>query len=159
MLNSEIARIFRRLADLLELRGENPFKIRSYRTAADTIEDTAEPLAGLLEKGDVGALRELPGIGEAISKKIADLLRTGSFKLWDEVRRELPESVLDLLEVDGIGLKTLHVLYHQFHLTNLQDFARFVEGGGLDSVPGMGEKLQQRIRASLREIHHERQGL
>ena len=156
MTNLEIARIFRRLADLLELRGENPFKVRSCRTAAETIEDTLTPLAELLEQGGVGALRELPGIGEAISKKISDLLLTGSFKLWDEVRREVPESVLDLLEVDGIGLKTLHILYHQFHLTNLPDFISFVEGGGLDSVPGMGEKLQQRIRGSLREMGRER---
>jgi len=156
MTNSEIARIFRRLADLLELRGENPFKVRSYRTAAETIEDTLTPLSELLEQGGVGALRELPGIGEAISKKISDLLLNGSFKLWDEVRREVPESVLDLLEVDGIGLKTLHILYHQFHLTNLPDFISFVEGGGLDSVPGMGEKLQQRIRGSLREMRQQR---
>lgn len=153
MENSEIARTFRRLADLLELRGENHFKVRSYRTAADTIEDVSEPLAEMLEKGGPAALRELPGIGEAISRKIADLVATGSFKLWDEVRREIPESVLDLLEVDGIGLKTLQVLYHQFQLTNLSDFARFVDGGGLDSVPGMGEKLRQRIGASLRDMH------
>ncbi|MGE0102109.1 MAG: helix-hairpin-helix domain-containing protein [Blastocatellales bacterium] len=153
MTNPEIARIFRRLADLLELRGENHFKVRSYRTAADTIEDVSEPLIEMLEKGGAAALRALPGIGEAISRKIADLVATGSFKLWDEVRREIPESVLDLLEVDGIGLKTLQVLYRQFHLTTLDDFARFVDGGGLDSVPGMGEKLQQRIRSSLRDMH------
>ncbi|MBK9314226.1 MAG: hypothetical protein IPM55_08275 [Acidobacteria bacterium] len=153
MTNPEIAEIFRRLADLLELRGENPFKVRSYRTAAETIEDAVVPLAELLEREGLEGLRALPGIGEAISKKISDLLRTGSFKLWDEVRREIPEMVLDLLRVDGIGLKTLQILFHQFHLTNLPDFARFVEGGGLDSVSGMGEKLQQRIRRSLREMH------
>ncbi len=153
MTNPEIAEIFRRLADLLELRGENPFKVRSYRTAAETIEDAVVPLAELLEREGLEGLRALPGIGEAISKKISDLLQTGSFKLWDEVRREIPETVLDLLRVDGIGLKTLQILFSQFHLTNLPDFARFVEGGGLDSVPGMGEKLQQRIRRSLREIH------
>lgn len=153
MTNSDIARTFRRLADLLELRGENHFKVRSYRTAADTIEDVSEPLVEMLGKGGLEALRELPGIGEAISRKIADLVATGSFKLWDEVRREIPESVLDLLEVDGIGLKTLQLLYRQFHLTTLDDFARFVDGGGLDSVPGMGEKLRQRIRSSLRGMN------
>ncbi len=153
MTNPEIAEIFRHLADLLELRGENPFKVRSYRTAAETIEDAVVPLAELLEREGLEGLRALPGIGEAISKKISDLLQTGSFKLWDEVRREIPETVLDLLRVDGVGFKTLQILYHQFHLTNLPDFIRFVEGGGLDSVPGMGEKLQQRIRRSLREMH------
>ncbi len=149
MTNQEIAHVFRRLANLLELRGENFFKVRSYQSAADTIEDWPQPLAELVAEQGVAGLRELPGIGEAISKKISDLLTTGSFKLWDEVRAEIPESTLDLLQVDGIGIKMLKVLYGQFCLTNLDDFAKFVVGGGLDSVPGLGEKLQTRIRASL----------
>lgn len=149
MTNEQIANVFRRLAGLLELRGENFFKVRSYQSAADTIEDWPQPLAELFAEQSSEALRELPGIGEAISKKIGDLLTTGSFKLYDEVRAEIPESTLDLLEVDGIGIKTLKVLYHQFCLTNLDDFAKFVAGGGLDSVPGLGEKLQARIRSSL----------
>jgi DNA polymerase (family 10) len=149
MTNEQIANVFRRLASLLELRGENFFKVRSYQSAADTIEDWPQPLAELFAEQSSVALRELPGIGEAISKKIGDLLTTGSFKLYDEVRAEIPESTLDLLEVDGIGIKTLKVLYHQFCLTNLDDFAKFVAGGGLDSVPGLGEKLQARIRSSL----------
>lgn len=149
MTNEQIANVFRRLASLLELRGEIFFKVRSYQSSADTIENWPQPLAELFAEQSSEALRELPGIGEAISKKIGDLLTTGSFKLYDEVRAEIPESTLDLLEVDGIGIKTLKVLYHQFCLTNLDDFAKFVAGGGLDSVPGLGEKLQARIRSSL----------
>ncbi|MDX2042063.1 MAG: helix-hairpin-helix domain-containing protein [Acidobacteriota bacterium] len=149
MTNQQIAEVFRRLASLLELRGENFFKVRSYQSAADTIEDWPQPLAELIAEQGAAALRELPGIGEAISKKIGDLLTTGSFKLWDEVRAEIPESTLDLLQVDGVGIKTLKVLYRQFCLTNLDDFAKFVAGGGLDSVPGLGEKLQSRIRISI----------
>lgn len=152
MTNQQIAEVFRRLASLLELRGENFFKVRSYQSAADTIEDWPQPLAELVaEKGTAG-LRELPGIGEAISKKIVDLLSTGSFKLWDEVRAEIPESTLDLLQVDGVGIKTLKIFYHQFCLTNLDDFAKFVAGGGLNSVEGLGEKLQARIRSSIAQL-------
>ena len=155
MTNAEIANVFRRLADLLELRGDNEFKLRSYRNAAELVADLATPLAELYAAGGVARLRELPGIGEAISKKIVDLLTTGTFKTYEEVKREIPESVLDLLRVDGVGIKTLQIFYHQFHLTNLEDFAKFVAGGGLDSVPRLGEKTQQRIRESLQTLGKE----
>lgn len=152
MTNPEIANVFRRLANLLELAEENFFKVRSYQTAADTIEDWPQPLAEIVAAQGAAGLRELPGIGEAISKKIFDLLATGSFKAYDEIRARIPESTLDLLKVDGVGIKTLKIFYHQFCLTNLEDFAKFVAGGGLNSVPGLGEKLQARIRASLANL-------
>jgi DNA polymerase (family 10) len=152
MTNQEIADVFHRLANLMELRQDDPFRIRSYRTAAETIEDWPKPLAEVAADGDGAALRELPGIGAAISQKILDLLATGSFKTYQEITAEIPDTVLDLLKVDGIGMKMLHTLYHQFQLTNLDDFARFVAGGGLHSVPGIGEKGQARIRESLRQL-------
>lgn len=152
MTNAEIANVFRRLADLLELRGDNPFKLRSYRNAAELIEDYPAPLAELVAAGGAERLRELPGIGEAISKKIVELLATGTFKTYAEVTQEIPETVLDLLQVEGVGMKTLQILYQQFQLTKLEDFAKFVAGGGLDSVPRLGEKTQERIRASLKTL-------
>ncbi len=154
MTNQEIAAVFRRLADLMELRDDNPFKIRSYRTAAETIDDTALPLSEMAATGGPSRLRELPGVGEAISGKIIELLETGTFKLYEELKQEIPETVLDLLEVDGIGIKTLLVLYRQFHITNLEDFSRFIDGGGLNSVQRLSEKSQARIRASLAELRH-----
>jgi DNA polymerase (family X) len=155
MTNPQIADVFRRLANLMELRGDNPFKLRAYRTAADVIEDTQTPLVELLAAGGVSRLRELPGIGEAISKKIADLLASGTFKAYEEVKSEIPETVLDLLQVEGLGMKTLQILFHQFHLSNLNDFAKFVAGGGLDSVPLMGEKGQKRVQESLRDLGYQ----
>jgi DNA polymerase (family 10) len=152
MTNREIADVFRRLADLLELRDENPFKVRSYRMAAETIEDTSTLLLELIASGGEARLRELPGIGEAISKKIVELLDTGTFRLYEEVKADIPETVLDLLKVEGIGSKTLQILYRQFHITSLEDFAKFVEGGGLNSVPRLSEKAKLRIRASLKQL-------
>ncbi|MCI0336703.1 MAG: hypothetical protein L0226_03930 [Acidobacteria bacterium] len=152
MTNQEIAGVFRRLANLLEVLDENPFKIRSYRTAADTIEDATTPLVEIVAAGGAEKLRELPGIGEAISKKIVELIETGTFKLYQEVTEEIPETVLDLLRVEGIGIKTLQILYHQFKITSLKDFARFVEGGGLNSLPRLSVNTQARMRASLREL-------
>lgn len=152
MTNQEIASVFRRLADLMELGEGNPFKLRAYRAAAETIEDTTTPLAEMVEAGGVARLRELPGVGEAISKKIVELLETGTFKAYEEIKAEIPETVLDLLKVEGVGMKTLQILYDQFHITNLDDFARFVAGGGLMSVPRMNEKIQARIRAALEQL-------
>src|SRR5262249_30976762 len=146
------ADVFRRLAVLMELGEDNPFKIRAYRTAAETIEDTTTPLAEMIEAGGVSRLRELPGVGEAISKKIVELLETGTFKAYEEIKAEIPESVLDLLKVEGVGLKTLQIFYSQFQITNLEDFAKFVAGGGLGSVPRLGERAQERIRASLKAL-------
>src|SRR5262249_4252840 len=119
MTNQEIASVFRRLADLMELGEDNSFKIRAYRAAADTIEDTTTPLAEMVEAGGVARLRELPGVGEAISKKIVELLETGTFKAYEEIKARIPETVLDLLKVEGIGMKTLQLLYQQFQITNL----------------------------------------
>lgn len=152
MTNHEIANVFRRLADLMELGEENPFKIRSYRTAAETIEDWPQPLAEIVANGGPEALRELPGVGQAISKKIVDLLSTGTFNAYEKAKAKIPETVLDILKVDGIGIKTLQLLHQQFQLTNLDDFAKFVAGGGLDSVSHMGEKTQVRICESLKEL-------
>jgi DNA polymerase (family 10) len=150
--NQEIADVFRRLANLMELGDENPFKIRAYRSAADTIEDTTTPLAEMVEAGGVSRLRELPGVGEAISKKIVELIETGTFKAYEEIKAKIPETTLDLLKVDGVGIKTLQILHRQFQLTNLDDFAKFVAGGGLNSVPNLGEKTSARIRASIARL-------
>lgn len=152
MTNQQIADVFRRLANLMELRGDDPFRIRSYRMAAETIEDWPRPLSEIAAEGDGVALRELPGVGAAISQKILDLLSTGTFKTYEEITAEIPATTLDLLKVDGVGMKLLQTLHEQFHLTTLEDFAKFVAGGGLNSVAGIGEKTQARIRESLRHL-------
>jgi DNA polymerase (family 10) len=156
MTNQEIADVFRRLADLMELGEDNPFKIRAYRAAAETIEDTTTPLSVMVSEGGVARLMELPGVGAAISGKIVELLETGTFKTYEEIKAKIPETTLDLLSVEGVGLKTLQMLYQRFQITNLHDFAKFVEGGGLSSVPRLGEKTQDRIRSSLKELLNRR---
>jgi DNA polymerase (family 10) len=152
MNNREIAAIFYRIADLMEFRDDNPFKIRSYRAAAETIEATATPLAEMVAAGGAASLRQLPGVGEAISKKIVEILETGSCQFYEELKAEIPLTVLDLLKIEGIGMKTAQILYRQFSITNLDDFEKFVEGDGLQSVPRLGQKTQQRIRASLERL-------
>jgi DNA polymerase (family 10) len=106
----------------------------------------------MVSAGAAACLRELPGVGEAISRKIVELLETSSFKAYEEIKAKIPETTLDLLKVEGVGWKHLQFLYQRFRITNLDDFAKFAKGGGLASVPHLGEKTQDRIRASLREL-------
>lgn len=91
MDNHEIAAVFRRLADLMELGEENPFKIRAYRAAADTIEDTTTPLAEMIEAGGVARLRELPGVGEAISKRSLTCSRPARSRLTKKSKPGFPK--------------------------------------------------------------------
>jgi DNA polymerase (family 10) len=125
---------------------------RVNSTAAETVEDTTTPLAEMVLEGGVARLRELPGVGEAISRKIVEFLETGAFKAYEEIKAKIPETTLDLLRVEGIGLKTLQILYQRFQITNLDDFAKFVEGGRLSSLSHLGEKTQDRIHVSLKEL-------
>lgn len=149
MTNEEVAAIFRRLADLMELRDDNPFRLRAYRNAAEVLEDLNTPLAEIVEVSGAAALRDLPGIGSAISGKIIEIIETGTCRAYEEIKREIPESVLDLLRVEGIGMKTAQILFRQFKITSLDDLAKFVRGGGLQSVPHLGDKAQSRIAASV----------
>lgn len=149
MSNEEVAAVFRRLADLMELCDDNPFKLRAFRNAAEVLEDLNTPLAEIVAVSGAAALRELPGIGAAISGKIIEILETGTCRAYEEIKREIPESVLDLLRVEGVGIRTAQLLYRQFKITTLDELAKFARGGGLQSVPRLGDKAQSRIAASV----------
>ena len=137
---------------LLEIRGDDRFRVRSYRNAAETIEVWPTELRRIAGEEGVRGLQAIPGIGKAISGKILELLERGTFEAWEKLTAETPESVLDLLSVEGIGLKTAATLHQQFKISSLEDLRRFVEGGGLELVDGIGEKTAERIMASLRRL-------
>ena len=103
MTNIEIAKIFHELADLLELKGENQFKVRAYREASRTFKQLPREVADMLRDGE--NVEEIPGIGEAIAKKITEMVDTGRLRLHDELRAEFPEGILDMLSIPGIGPK------------------------------------------------------
>jgi DNA polymerase (family 10) len=152
MDNEEIARRFERLALLMSLRGDDPFRVRSYRNAAEVIETWPTPLARIAREEGVKGLQTLPGVGKAISGKIVELLETGTFEAWEKLTMETPETVLDLLEVEGVGLRTAAVLHRQFKISSLADLRQFVEGGGLELVDGVGERSAERIARSVRRL-------
>jgi DNA polymerase (family 10) len=152
MRNEEIARRFERLALLMEIRGEDRFRVRSYRNAAEVIETWPGPLEKIARAEGAKGLQALPGVGKAISGKVVELLERGTFEAWERLTAETPETVLDLLEVEGVGLKTAASLYQQFKVSSLEDLRQFVEGGGLDLVDGVGEKSAERITRSVRAL-------
>lgn len=149
MTNEEIARRFERLATLMALRGDDQFRIRSYRNAAEVIETWPTPLERVAREEGAKGLQELPGVGKAISAKIVELVERGTFEAWEKLTAETPETALDLLDVEGVGMKTAQTLHQQFKISSLEDLRKFVEGGGLDLVDGVGEKSAERIRRSV----------
>ncbi|HEY6187483.1 MAG TPA: helix-hairpin-helix domain-containing protein [Pyrinomonadaceae bacterium] len=152
MDNEAIAERFNRLANLMEIRGDDRFRIRSYRNAAEVIETWPTPLKLIAAEDGAKGLQAIPGVGKAISGKIIELLEKQTFEAWEKLVSETPETVLDLLRVSGIGLKTAGSLHQQFKISSLDDLKKFVAGGGLEMVDGIGEKSAERIRESLARL-------
>lgn len=151
MTNQEIARSFYRLAALMELRGDDPFRLRSYRNAAEAIEVWPTPMQEIAKDDGLEGLLGIPGVGKAIAGKILDLLNRGSFDAWERVIAETPETLLDLLELPGIGPKTAALLHKKFSVSSLPELKAFVAAGGLDQVEGIGPKTAEKIKESLQE--------
>jgi DNA polymerase (family X) len=153
--NREVASVLERIADLLEFKDENPFKLRSYRVAAETIAELQQPIVEIASRG-AASLQELPGIGKSLSTQILEIIQTGTSSFFEALKEEIPETVLELRRVSGIGLKTSQALYRDFGIKSLDELKAFVDGGGLESVHGLGDKISERIRASLARLESER---
>lgn len=149
MDNEAIARRFYRLAALMEIRGDDPFRLRSYRNAAEAIEVWPTPLQEIAEKDGMAGLLEIPGVGKAIASKVIDLLAKGTFDAWERLIAETPESVLDLTELPGIGPKTAAVLHERFKVSSLPELKTFVAAGGLELVDGIGARTAEKIKEAL----------
>ena len=149
MDNEEIARRFNRMASLMEVRGEDTFRIRSYRMAAEAIETWPTPMKEIVDTDGAPGLQEIPGVGKAIAGKIVELLERGTFEAWEKMTAETPETVLDLLELPGVGPKTAAMLHQKFKIASLDDLRNFAEGGGLEMVDGIGAKTAERIKRQL----------
>jgi DNA polymerase (family X) len=149
MNNAEIARRFYRLSALMEIRGDDPFRLRSYRNAAEAIEVWPTPLKEIAQKEGVAGLQEIPGVGKAIAGKVMGLLDRGTFDAWERLIAETPETVLDLTELPGIGPKTAALLHQRFKVSSLPELKAFVAGGGLEMVDGIGARTAEKIKEAL----------
>ncbi len=140
--NADIARCFDEIADLLELRDENPFRVRAYRNAARLIGELRLDLAQTLAKE--GELPKLAGIGEDLAGKIGEIVESGTCKVLEQLRRKFPAGITELLTLPGLGPKRVRVL-HQKHISSLADLERAAREGRLHDIPGFGEKTEQRV--------------
>jgi DNA polymerase (family 10) len=147
MENSQIAAIFDEIADILEIQGENAFRIRSYRNAARTVGDLPDRLEDLAAAGK--DLRELPGIGESLAQKIAEILASGTCKTIEDLRKQLPPHLTDLLKVKGLGPKRAKVLHEKLGIKSIEELKAAAEAGNIRDLEGMGEKTEQNILKGL----------
>ena len=145
--NLTIARILSETADLLELKEANPFKIRAYRNAADTIANTGERVASF----DEARLRELPGVGRDLAARVREIADTGDAAAHRELVAEFPPTILELLHLQGVGPKTATALYRQLGIGSLDDLERVARAGELASLRGMGPKKTALILRAIEE--------
>ncbi|HEX5323280.1 MAG TPA: DNA polymerase/3'-5' exonuclease PolX [Capsulimonadaceae bacterium] len=144
--NAEVAKAFSELADYLDLLGDNPFKTRAYRTAARALETMHEPIAKIAAED---RLKTIPGFGEAIQAKTKDILATGTTKALEEARAKAPASLLPLLHLPNIGVKTIHEIWQGLNITSLEELKKAAEEGRIRTLPGMGEKTEAKILDSI----------
>jgi DNA polymerase (family 10) len=145
--NRALAQVFAQIADLLEIKGENAFKIRAYRGAAETIGDHPDAVASL----EATALRELPGIGKDLAAKIRELVETGACAYHQELLQEFPPSILELLRLQGLGPKTVSLVYATLGIASIDDLASAARDGRLRSIKGMGAKKEALILKAIEE--------
>ena len=145
MQNDEIAKVLDEIADMLEIGGENFFRVRAYRNAARAIHDTPAQLADLPRD----EFRKLPGIGMDLAGKLATLLHTGELPLHRELLRRFPTGLLELRNVGALGPKRIKLLADRLNIRNREDLRRAVEAGLLRTIRGFGPKMEERIQNSL----------
>ncbi len=148
MENPEVAEVFDEVADLLEIQGANPFRVRAYRNASRTIRDLSEPLAGIAEE----KLQTLAGIGKDLAGKITTILGTGDLPLRQELRGQLPPGLRDLLRVPGLGPKRALILHQELRITSLDKLRQAAQKHRLRKLKGFAAKTEEKILQSLGDL-------
>ena len=141
--NAEVAAMFDQAAELLEIQGENPFRVRAYRRAARVVEALPQSVRSMLSTG--ADLSELPGIGEDLAGKIAGIVNTGHFPLLDLLKKELPGQLGDIAALPGLGPKRVRLLYDKLKVRTLDDLRRVLKAGRLRELRGFGPTIEKKI--------------
>jgi len=145
MENSEFAKIFWEIADFLELKNDNPFKVRAYRKAAQVIESLSNDIEDIYTEGGTKALLSVPGIGEHIAEKIEEQIKTGRVKAHAKLAKGFPKGFLQLINIPGMGPKTALLLYKKFKIDTPAKLEKFAKAGKIKGLAGMGEKKVENI--------------
>ncbi|MGQ9731629.1 MAG: helix-hairpin-helix domain-containing protein, partial [Candidatus Zipacnadales bacterium] len=142
MDNSEVVRVLEEIGNLLEILGEDTFKIRSYRRAAESIRGVSEELADIR---DSRGLESIPRIGKSLAAKIAELLDTGVMGYHEELKAQVPPGLLEMLNVPGLGPKTVALVWKERGICNLHELEAAAQAGELRDLKGMGAKSEEKI--------------
>jgi DNA polymerase (family 10) len=147
MKNKELAQIFEKMADILEFKGNNVFKINAYRKASRTLKDFLGDLKQLTEDGK---LKDIPGVGSGIAKKIEEYLKTGKITKYEEAKEGVSDELLNMLNIPGMGPKTLSLIHKRLKVSSLQELEEALHDGKLRDLPGMGEKKEENILRGIK---------
>ena len=151
MENIEIAKVLEEIGDLLDLQGENPFRIRAYRNAAETLRTCSERIEDMVEAGK--DLSKLQGIGKSTASKIVEILETGTCDRLDELREITPSGLLDMTGIPGLGPKKVMAIYQTLEISTVEELKTACENGELAGrVPGMGAKSEAAILAAIETL-------
>lgn len=150
MVNQKIVQIFGEIADMLEITGENPFRIRAYRRAVEALGRMGD--LEQIHKDNDSALEAIPGIGKELHLKIIEIIETGRCEMHEQLAQKLPSGILDLLRVRGLGPKKVKLFYDQLGIHRLEQLRSAAESGALATLPGMGEKSQAVILDALNQL-------
>jgi len=143
MKNLLVAGIFRNIAKILEIKGDNPFRIRAYEKAAQNIESLTEDIEELIKKDK---LLEIPGIGKDLAEKIKEITSTGTLKSYLELKKTIPEGLLDLLNIPSVGPKTAKLLYEKLNIKSIEELEKAIEKNKLQGLFGIKEKTIENIK-------------
>jgi DNA polymerase (family 10) len=149
--NIEYAHVFEEIADLLEIQGANPFRIRAYRNGARTIETLSQPLESLLED-ETARLEDLPGIGKDLAGKIREIYETGELGSLNELRAEVPGTLIEIMHIPGLGPKRARQLWDGLDITSVDDLEQAAKDGELEQLPGFGKTLATRVLKGIGEL-------
>ena len=142
MQNADIAKTFERLANLLELKGESPFKTQAYRKAARVIKQLPVDIGSMVREHQ---LKDIPGVGEAIAKKIEQLVITGKMDAYERVKAEFPQGIIDIMDVPHVGPRLAARFLSELHITSLDQLKEALEDGRIAAMPRVGAKTAQKI--------------
>jgi DNA polymerase (family 10) len=145
--NAYVAEIFNKVADLLDIEGANPFRIRAYRNAARTVGDLPQSVADLVERGE--KLSELPGLGKDLAGKIEEIVRTGTLEQLEELERRLPKGLVQLMRIEGLGPRRIKALYQELGVTDFEGLKKAALENRIKDLKGFGDKTQQQIMKQL----------
>ncbi|MFA7455356.1 MAG: DNA polymerase/3'-5' exonuclease PolX, partial [Desulfobulbaceae bacterium] len=145
--NADVAEIFNRIGDLLDIKGDNPFRIRAYRDGARTVSELSRSVAEMVEGEE--DLKALPGIGKDLAAKIEEIVRTGSLSFLEKLEEEIPAGLVELLRISGLGPRKINALYTKLGITSLAQLREAVSRQKIRDLEGFGEKTEQNIRKEL----------